>query len=109
MFVCCECGMLSGRGLCDELITCPEDSYRLWYVVVCVLEASRMRRPWPALGRSATGKKIIKLGGPGSLSRYSDSLQTVRESNPGLGKIFRTCSHRPWGPPSLLYTQTHIP
>jgi len=30
--------MLSGRGLCDELITCPEESYRLWCVVVCDLE-----------------------------------------------------------------------
>jgi hypothetical protein len=45
MFVCCECCMLSGRGLCDKLITCPEESYRLWFVVVCDLEASRMRRP----------------------------------------------------------------
>jgi len=49
--------VLSGRGLCDELITCPEESYRLWFVVVCDLETSRMRRPWPALGRSATAKK----------------------------------------------------
>jgi hypothetical protein len=24
MFVCCECCVLSGRGLCDELITRPE-------------------------------------------------------------------------------------
>ena len=30
--------MLSGRGLCDELITRPEESYRLWCVVVCILE-----------------------------------------------------------------------
>ena len=29
--------MLSGRGLCDELITLPEESYRLWCVVVCDL------------------------------------------------------------------------
>ena len=29
--------MLSGRGLCNELITCPEESYRLW-CVVCDLE-----------------------------------------------------------------------
>jgi len=55
MFVCCECCVLSGRGLGDALITRPEESYRLWCVVVCGLEASRMRRPWPALGRSATG------------------------------------------------------
>jgi hypothetical protein len=34
---CCECCVLSDRGLCDELITLPEESYRLWYVVVCDL------------------------------------------------------------------------
>jgi len=28
---------------------------------------------------------------------------TVRGSNPGGGEIFRTCTDRPWGPPSLLY------
>jgi len=30
MSVCCEYCVLSGRGLCDELITRPEESYRLW-------------------------------------------------------------------------------
>jgi len=58
MSVCCECCVLSGRGLCNELITRPEESYRLWCVVVCDEETSLMRRSWPALGRSATGKKI---------------------------------------------------
>ena len=29
IFFCCECRVLSGRGLCDELITRPEESYRL--------------------------------------------------------------------------------
>jgi len=43
--VCCECRVLSGRGLCDELITRLEESYRLWCVVVCDLEISRIRRP----------------------------------------------------------------
>ena len=28
MCVCCECCVLSGRDLCDELITRPEESYR---------------------------------------------------------------------------------
>jgi len=51
--------VLSGRGICDELITRPGESYRLWCVVVCGLETSRMRRPWPALGRSATAKKML--------------------------------------------------
>ena len=37
--------MLSGRGLCDELITRPEESYRLWCVVVCDLETSRIGFP----------------------------------------------------------------
>ena len=54
---CCKCCVLLGRGLCDELITHPEESYRLWCVVLCELETSRMRRPWHALGRRATGKK----------------------------------------------------
>jgi hypothetical protein len=31
MFVCCEYCVLSGRGLCLEPITRPEESYRLWY------------------------------------------------------------------------------
>jgi hypothetical protein len=26
--------VLSGRGLCDELITRPEESFRLWCIVV---------------------------------------------------------------------------
>jgi hypothetical protein len=50
--------VLSDRGLYDELITCPDESYRLWCVVVCDLETSRMRRPWAALGCSATEKKM---------------------------------------------------
>jgi uncharacterized protein YijF (DUF1287 family) len=61
MFVCCECCVLSGRGLCDELITRPEEYYRLWCVVVCDLETSRMRKSWPALGRSKKEKKAAEL------------------------------------------------
>jgi len=38
--------VLSGRGLCDELITRPEESYRLWCVVVCDLETPRMGAPY---------------------------------------------------------------
>ena len=46
IFVCCECRVLSGRGLCDELITRSEESYRLGCVVVCDLETSRMGAPY---------------------------------------------------------------
>jgi hypothetical protein len=59
MFVCCECYVLSGRGLCDGLITRPEESYRLWCVVVCDLETSRMRR---SLSTGAVAPKEKNLG-----------------------------------------------
>jgi len=38
--------VLSGRGLCDELITRTEESYRLWCVVLCDLETSRIGTPY---------------------------------------------------------------
>ena len=40
MSVYCEGCVLFGRGLGDELITHPEESCRLWCVVVCDLETS---------------------------------------------------------------------
>jgi len=43
MSVCCECRVLSGRGLCDELITRPEESYgclSVVSVVCCQVEVS---------------------------------------------------------------------
>jgi hypothetical protein len=48
--------MLSGRGLCDELITRPEESYRLWCVSECDCEASITSGPWPT-GAVAPWKK----------------------------------------------------
>jgi len=39
MLVCCVCCVLSCRDLVNELITCPEESYRLW-CVVCDIETS---------------------------------------------------------------------
>jgi len=43
MFICCECFVLSGRSPCDEMITRPHESYRMWCVVVYDLETSWMR------------------------------------------------------------------
>jgi hypothetical protein len=48
MSVCCECCVLSGRGLCVGLNTCSEESYRVW----CVIVASIMRRPLPTTARA---------------------------------------------------------
>jgi len=51
MFVCCEY-CVSGRGLCDELITRPEESYQLLWVVVCQVEVSATN--WSLVHRSPT-------------------------------------------------------
>ena len=43
MSVCYECCVLSGRGLCDELITRPEEPYgcvSVTSVVCCQVEVS---------------------------------------------------------------------
>jgi len=50
MFVCCECCVLSGGGLCDGLIIRSEESYRLWRVVVRDQVNSYARRLKPARG-----------------------------------------------------------
>jgi len=57
MSVCCERRVLSGRRVCVGLITRPEESYRLWCVVVCDLETSYMRRAWPNLGGGVVAQK----------------------------------------------------
>ena len=47
MDVCCVCCVLLGRGLYDGLTTRPEESYRLWRVVVYDQETSYARRLQP--------------------------------------------------------------
>jgi hypothetical protein len=61
LVVCCECCVLSGRGLCEELITRPEESYRLWCVVLCDLETSRMRRPLTRVGSQSYSQIYIYI------------------------------------------------
>ena len=66
MFLCCECRVLSGRGLCDELITRPEESYRLWCVVVCDLENLKNEEVMTRVGSQRHKKKVssfLPLGG----------------------------------------------
>ena len=97
-FVCCECCVLSRRGLCDELITLPEESYRLWCVVVCDLETSRMKRPWPALGRSSTGKEnrvsILQFSSSCLLSKHV-RLKRIQSAT-ALGFVSRSKNHVIW-------------
>jgi len=54
--VCYECCVLSGRGLCFGLHTCPEESY---LVCVCVIMNHRQRGGLGPLGLSHQGKKLI--------------------------------------------------
>jgi len=50
--------VLSGRGLCDELITSPEESYRLWCVVVCDLENLKNEEAMTRVGSQRHKKNI---------------------------------------------------
>jgi len=50
--------VLSGRGLCDELITRPEESYRLWCVVVCDLENLKNEEATTHVGSQRHNKKV---------------------------------------------------
>jgi hypothetical protein len=59
MFVCCEYCVLSVRGLCDELITLPEESYRLWCVVVYDLENLMNEEAMIRVGSQRHRKKIF--------------------------------------------------
>jgi hypothetical protein len=54
MFVCCECCVLSGRGLCDGLIIRSEESYRLWRVAVFDQVTSYAKRLKPDRGLQNT-------------------------------------------------------
>ena len=56
MSVCYECCVLSGRGLCVGLITCPEESYAclsVVSVVCCQVEVS------------ATGRSLVQRSAMG--------------------------------------------
>jgi len=55
MSVCCDCCVLSGRGLCDGLITRPEESYEclsVVSVVYCQVEVSATG--WSLVQRNLT-------------------------------------------------------
>jgi hypothetical protein len=60
MSVCCDCCVLLGRGLCDVLITRPEETLRMFCVNVCDIETSWIRRPWPTWGCCAKRRKKKK-------------------------------------------------
>jgi len=90
MDVCWECCVLSGRGLCDELITHPEESYRLWCVVVCDLENSWTRRPWPTGGCRAKNKRGGLLRQKQTNELYDSALLIVWSIHNG-DVLYKNC------------------
>jgi hypothetical protein len=54
---CVNVVVLSGRGLCDELTTRPEESYRLSCVVVCDLENFKNEEAMTRVGSQRHQKK----------------------------------------------------
>jgi len=97
---------LSGRGLCDELITRPEESYRLWCVVVCDLETSRISAPYiydisslrvniyaGRCRRSHTRcqQKCINKSEQNSSNFMSESLSSLKQNNNVWRKLKKGC------------------
>ena len=104
MSVCCACCVLSGRGLCGELITRSEESYWLCCVVVCDLETSWMRRPWP------TGEMLRQMTQNNIVTKHSLDVNTYNRCNWKLervlyylicdqprGLVVRISDYQPWG------------
>jgi hypothetical protein len=72
---------LSGRGLCDELITRPEESYRLCCVVVCDLETSRICTPYIYVYDIST----LRFNGRHTWFLFAQT--------PSSSKLFVPCTH----------------
>ena len=83
--------MLSGRGLCDELITRPEESYRLWCVVLCDLENLMNDEAMTRVGSQRHRKKIYIYADANDRAVYDVGLRALAlwdcgfESRQGLG------------------------
>jgi len=73
MDVCYECYVLSGRDLCDGLIIRLEESYRLWYVVVCDLETSKNKKAMARVGSQRHREKYGQLIQPAEF--YGTKIQ----------------------------------
>ena len=97
--------MLSGRGLCDELITRPEESYRLWCVVVCDLENLVNEEAMTRVGSQRHRRKIslyiihsIYKRGHGSRvanPRFMSLLINVSRTRRGAPTYNSVCVVRP--------------
>jgi len=62
MDICLLCCVLSAKGLCDELITRPEESYQLCCVVGCDLENLKNEEAMTRVGSQRYSKNKKKVG-----------------------------------------------
>ena len=114
MSVCCECCVLSGRGLCDELITRTEESYRLWRVVVCDLETSKTRRLKPATGLWKVQPQWVVTPGKQTTKEYHFKMWILKLCCPAyeqpriihLCSCPIPCSLLQWQSPTTRFTST---
>jgi len=86
--------VLSGRGLCDGLITCPEESYRIWRVVVCDQETSNSRRlKHPTWLWKIQTQWVVAPGKRTTANKYTTQIEVIKQRgcriNQGLIKIIR--------------------
>jgi len=84
MSVCCECCVSSGRSPCDELITRPEESYRLWCVVECDVETECMRRVWPMGAVAPNEKKCTTPKMSVSITSTTTTTTTTTTTNTAI-------------------------
>ena len=63
--------------------------YRMWCVIVCNLETSRMRRPWPALGRSATKKNLVANNRNANMYTTTLTLEEKEQQQQEQQQIFK--------------------
>jgi hypothetical protein len=85
--------VLSGRGLCDGLITRPKESYRVWCVVPeCDLEASKMRKPRTTRGCCAMEKLFSIIYVLSCRLRRSFERTILMQRN----LFWQWCIHRTW-------------
>jgi hypothetical protein len=57
MSVSCECCLLSGRGLCDELVPRSKESYRVWCFLCVIVKPRRNEEAQADIGCLAIEKK----------------------------------------------------
>jgi len=101
MSVCCECYVLSGRGLCDGLITSPEESYRVWCVWVWsgFLDDEEALAQWGLLrhGRGGGIERTPSFPISSSFAHLSPVLITLCDAYQFLsfsGRAFLTCPEK---------------